>query len=211
MSKRRNLDQIPAILLPRKGEPENLFKNKFMERVSRSPFWVPVVMHSIIIIGFLLLAFSYLVPATVIPLFFFGALFWTFTEYWVHRVVYHCETNKKWLLRLQFVAHTIHHQYPKDPERLAMPPIPAIILVAAFFGLFWLVGGQYALAFFPGFVFGYLLYVSLHFAQHRYKPPKFKPLRELWRFHALHHFQQPDKAFGVSTRLWDFIFRTTPD
>ncbi len=211
MTRKRNLDHIPEIMLPRKGEPENLFKNKFMEKVSRSPFWVPVVMHITIISFFLYMAFTTFSAWTVIPLFFLGALTWTFTEYWVHRVVYHCETEMKWLLRLQFVAHTIHHQYPKDAGRLAMPPIPALLLVSAFLGIFWLIGGQYALAFFPGFLFGYLMYVSMHFAQHRYKPPKFKPLRELWRFHALHHYQYPNKAFGVSTRLWDFIFRTTPD
>jgi sterol desaturase/sphingolipid hydroxylase (fatty acid hydroxylase superfamily) len=211
MTRKKNLDHIPEIMLPRKGSPENLFRNKFMEKVSRSPFWVPVTMHSIIIISFLYLAFSNFSSTTVIPLFLAGVLVWTLTEYWVHRIVYHCETKWKWLLRLQFVAHTIHHQYPRDADRLAMPPIPAIILITAFFGLFWLIGGEFAVAFFPGFVTGYLLYISFHFAQHRFAPPKFKPLRELWRFHALHHYQYPDKAFGVSTRLWDFVFRTTPD
>ena len=85
MTRKRSLDHIPEIMLPRKGEPENLFKNKFMEKVSRSPFWVPVVMHLGIIGFFLYLAFTTFAAWTVIPLFFLGALTWTFTEYWVHR------------------------------------------------------------------------------------------------------------------------------
>ncbi|MDZ7659917.1 sterol desaturase family protein [Fodinibius sp.] len=31
-----------------------------------------------------------------------------------------------------------------------------------------------------------------------------------YRHHTLHHYKYPDKAFGVSTTLWDRVFGTMP-
>jgi len=28
--------------------------------------------------------------------------------------------------------------------------------------------------------------------------------------HAIHHYKYPEKAFGVSSPLWDFVFGTLP-
>ncbi|MDN5201037.1 sterol desaturase family protein [Fulvivirgaceae bacterium BMA10] len=204
---------IPANLQPQKAEKGALFKNKLLEKVTRAPIGVPVTMHILIVIGFLYYAFiySHISYLSIILLFLLGILSWTFIEYAVHRWVYHCHTNLKWLLKIQHVGHGIHHQHPRDPERLAMPPLPALILISLFFGLFWLIGGSYAQAFFPGFLLGYVLYISMHYAQHRYRAPKFGPLKKLWKYHALHHYKYPEtKAFGVSTTLWDHIFGTIP-
>jgi len=89
--------------------------------------------------------------------------------------------------------------------------LPALLLASIFLAIFWLLMGKYGMAFFPGFLFGYMLYITLHYAEHRYKTPKFKPWNRLWKFHALHHHKYPEtKAFGVSTRLWDYVFSTMP-
>jgi dihydroceramide fatty acyl 2-hydroxylase len=32
----------------------------------------------------------------------------------------------------------------------------------------------------------------------------------LRRYHYRHHFQQSDRGFGVTTPLWDRVFRTSP-
>ncbi|WP_020529466.1 sterol desaturase family protein [Flexithrix dorotheae] len=209
---------IPDHLQPRfdgKNETERgrLFNNKLLEKLTRTSLEVPVIMHTIIATTVLYLGYSKIGLTTLqlTGLFAAGVLMWTFTEYWVHRGVYHCQTNWNWLKNVQHMGHGIHHQYPRDAKRLAMPPLPAIILVSLIFGIFWLIMGNYAFGFFPGFLIGYMLYITLHYAQHRYKAPKFKPLQTLWKFHALHHYKYPDKAFGVSTRLWDYIFRTIPE
>jgi sterol desaturase/sphingolipid hydroxylase (fatty acid hydroxylase superfamily) len=68
--------------------------------------------------------------------------------------------------------------------------------------------GVYTWAFFPGFFLGYLLYSFLHRATHVAKPPK--RFKNIWRHHSLHHYKYPDKAFGVSTSLWDRVFGTMP-
>ena len=210
---KESVSPIPLHLKPRSEEKGPLFKNKFMEKITRSPIEVPVAMHTCISIGFLYYSIVYVQISLVmvIILFLAGILSWTLAEYVVHRGVYHTKTNSKWWLKLQHAGHGIHHQYPRDRDRLAMPPLPAIFLITLFFGLFWLIGGVYAFAFFPGFLFGYVLYISFHYAQHRFKPPKFGPWKKLWKHHAFHHYKYPEtKAFGVSTRLWDFVFGTMP-
>lgn len=205
-------NNIPEHLKPRNEGTDMLFKNGFMEKITRTHISVPVTMHSIIILAvsyFALLQLSFINFALV---FVSGWLIWTFLEYWIHRYVYHVHTEKKWLLKIQHMGHGIHHQYPRDPTRLAMPPVPALLLLSIFYGIFWLLMGNYAMAFFPGFLFGYLLYISIHYAQHRFKTPKYGPWNRLWKHHAMHHYRHPeDKAFGVSTALWDVVFRTMPD
>jgi len=204
---------IPEHLRPRKEETSELFKQGWLEKITRTSLMVPVLMHNIIAICFLYYVILVVkIPLlTVAVLFILGGLFWTFTEYWVHRSGYHCQTNSKWLLKIQHMGHGIHHQHPKDADRLAMPPLPALLLISLLFGLFWMIGGIYAVAFFPGFLVGYMLYIVLHYAQHRYKAPGFLWFKKLWKHHALHHYKYPEtKAFGVSTRIWDYVFGTMP-
>jgi sterol desaturase/sphingolipid hydroxylase (fatty acid hydroxylase superfamily) len=205
-------DKIPEHLKPRNSGTDELFKNKFVEKFTRTHIAIPITMHTIIVLTISYFALQQHSALIFVLLFGSGWLLWTFTEYWVHRYVYHVQTTKKWLLKIQHAGHGIHHQYPKDPTRLAMPPLPAILLLSLFYGIFWLALRGYTVAFFPGFVFGYLLYISLHYMQHRIKPPKFGPLNKLWKYHLLHHYRFPlDKAFGVSTLLWDRVFGTLPE
>ena len=204
--------KIPAHLKPQSEERGSLFKNQLLERLASTPIEVPVIIHTMISAAFLYSAYAWagLSLGSVALLFISGLLFWTLAEYVVHRWGYHTHTSLKWWINLQHVAHGIHHQYPRDPERLAMPPLPALLLISLFFGLFWLIGGKYSVAFFPGLI-GYMIYISLHYAQHRFKAPRFQPLKSLWKHHALHHHKYPEtKAFGVSTRLWDYLFGTLP-
>ena len=67
--------------------------------------------------------------------------------------------------------------------------------------------GKYAFPFFAGFVFGYLLYGSTHYAIHAWNPP-FKFMKPLWRNHHLHHYKDDGHGFGVSTTIWDRVFGT---
>ncbi len=204
--------QIPDHLKPKNEGTDPLFRNGFMEKLTRTNIAVPVTMHSIIVVVFGYFAFQQLPWLWGVGLFLSGWMTWSLAEYWLHRSVYHAQTDKKWLLKIQYMGHGIHHQYPKDPTRLAMPPVPALLLLALFYGLFWLFLRDWAIAFFPGFVGGYLLYISIHYAQHRFRTPSFLPFKRLWKYHAMHHYKFPeDKVFGVSTLLWDYVFGTMPD
>lgn len=204
--------RMPSHLKPKKEEQGRLYKSKLIEMLARSPFWVPHVMWMVIFIGFLIWSFvnTALTFNEIVITFLGGYITWTFMEYMIHRFVYHTEVDSEGFLKFQMDMHGNHHLYPKDPERLAMPPIPGLLLAAMFFGLFYVIMGVYAVAFFPGFIFAYDMYIILHYYQHRVKSPKYKPWQKLWQHHKAHHYSNPYAAFGVSTRLWDVIFGTMP-
>jgi 4-hydroxysphinganine ceramide fatty acyl 2-hydroxylase len=138
----------------------------------------------------------------------FGILFFTLAEYLTHRYVFHSDdyTNAgKW----QFKIHGIHHATPSDEERLAMPLRLSITLSSIFFFFFWLVMGNYAYFFFPGFLLGYSSYLSVHYLIHLRRPPK-NIFRILWQHHSIHHFKNDREDFGVTIPLWDIVFGTMP-
>jgi 4-hydroxysphinganine ceramide fatty acyl 2-hydroxylase len=189
-----------------------LYKNELLEKTTRSPIWVPQSIWFVISLTLLILAFvkTELSALMVILLFFTGILSWSFVEYAMHRFFYHTETSNDVMIRMQFTMHAIHHQFPKESDRLAMPPIPGLILASIFYFIFNLIMGINALAFFPGFTTGYLIYITLHYYQHVAKSPNYKPWQRLWSHHKGHHFSNPYVAFGVSTRFWDWVFGTMP-
>ncbi len=74
----------------------------------------------------------------------------------------------------------------------------------------YLIFGKIVFAFFPGFILGYLIYGSMHYAIHAWNPP-FKWMKGLWRNHHLHHYKNDERGFGVSSTLWDHVFGTMFD
>lgn len=153
-------------------------------------------------------AYKGLGMGTEAALFIGGALFWSLFEYMMHRHLFHMIVDSPRAKKFVYTMHGVHHEYPRDRERLFMPPVPSMIIASLIFYGMYAAMGWYALAFFPGFLFGYLMYGSMHFAIHAFAPPRF--LKALWRNHHLHHYKSPDKGFGVSSVLWDVIFRTVP-
>lgn len=135
-----------------------------------------------------------------------GLLFWTFFEYLMHRYLFHMIAERAWARRIIYTMHGVHHEYPRDQERLFMPPVPSLVVATLLFSTFYLFIGWQVTAFFPGFLLGYLVYGSMHYAIHAFPPPKM--LKALWRNHHLHHYKMPDKGFGVSSVLWDVVFGT---
>jgi sterol desaturase/sphingolipid hydroxylase (fatty acid hydroxylase superfamily) len=73
---------------------------------------------------------------------------------------------------------------------------------------FSLLFGKLTFIFLAGFILGYLVYANIHFYIHLHRP--IKRFSFFWRHHSLHHYKYPDKAFGVSSPLWDIIFGTMP-
>jgi len=91
-----------------------------------------------------------------------------------------------------------------------MPPVPSLIIATILFSTQWLIMGSYALMFFPGFLIGYLMYGTMHYAIHAWNPP-FKWMKPLWRNHHLHHYKNEHQGFGVSSTIWDHVFGTMFD
>ena len=187
-----------------------LFKNDYMEMMTKTH---PLVIYSIYfpIISFMLYrgVTQRGIPAgTEAILFISGTLFWSFFEYLMHRYLFHMIVESPKAKRFVYTMHGVHHEYPRDKERLFMPPVPSLVVSSIIFAIMYFMMGWYALSFFPGFVFGYILYGSMHYAIHSFSPPKF--MKALWRNHHLHHYKAPEKGFGVSSVLWDIVFGTVP-
>lgn len=192
-----------------------IFKNPFLESLTKTNPTSNIIIYGLTIVGLIYLAIGVrgLSPLMCLGLFVFGVLFWTFAEYMLHRYVFHWVTDAEWSQRFHFIMHGSHHEYPRDKDRLLMPPVPGLLMASVLFGffyiIFWVLGiSNLVFGFFPGFFSGYLMYSFVHRATHIKRPPK--RFKKLWLHHSLHHYKYPDKAFGVSNRFWDRVFGTMP-
>jgi dihydroceramide fatty acyl 2-hydroxylase len=188
-----------------------MFDNRLLDKLSRVHPAVPVVIFVPAIAVLLAFAIDAGVAALgVIGLFVAGYFFWTLSEYWIHRVIFHFEPEDGIGARLHWIIHGVHHDHPNDPLRLVMPPSVSVPLSSLFCLGFWAVlGTPHWYAFGAGFLAGYLLYDMTHYFLHHHKPKsRFgKRLREL---HMRHHFQDDTTGFGISAPYWDTVFRTFP-
>ena len=137
-----------------------------------------------------------------------GLLVWTFTEYIVHRFVFHFDAKSRFGKRIIYLFHGIHHDDPDDATRLVMPPLPGIILMTILYGVFQLfIPSQYIEIFMASFIIGYLIYDYIHYATHHF-PMRSKVGKYLRKYHLRHHHAKEASKYGVSNPLWDYIFRS---
>lgn len=191
-----------------------IFVSDFMEFFTKTPwfvipmFWLPIVMLQV---------WAGSNPQRGVAwhalLFLAGLFYWTFFEYIFHRFVFHLLENHrlegKFLRSFHFLFHGIHHAYPLDEYRLVFPIVPCIVVASgAYLATFWVFGYEkYTLVINGGFLFGYTVYDCIHyFLHHVSKENIFLNFQK--RYHNKHHYRQPDMGFGVSTPLWDYVFRT---
>ncbi len=194
-----------------------LFKNQNLEYLTKTHplviwgMYIPII-ALMLYFGISRLKFTGLETTLV---FIAGMFFWSLFEYTVHRYVFHFFAERERAKKIVYVIHGNHHQFPRDKERLFMPAVPSLLLAVTVFSLMYLIGYLFAVTgcvftFFPGFLFGYLIYGSMHYAIHAWAPP-FKWMKALWRNHHLHHYKNTELGFGVSSTLWDHIFGTMFD
>jgi 4-hydroxysphinganine ceramide fatty acyl 2-hydroxylase len=141
--------------------------------------------------------------------FFTGIFAWTLIEYMMHRFAFHFPAKSEKGKKAIWLVHGVHHDDPTHPDKLYQPPLTNMILIFLFWVSIYLMMGNYVYLFLPGIIIGYLMYSSIHYIIHNFKPP-FKWLKPLWRHHNMHHYRFEHKAFGVSSPLWDIIFGTLP-
>jgi sterol desaturase/sphingolipid hydroxylase (fatty acid hydroxylase superfamily) len=193
-----------------KDETVRMFKSDFMESLSRVHPSVPLIIFVPVILYMLYLSvFDFKIGVlSIIGLVVFGLFIWTITEYLLHRFVFHWELKSEIGARIHFIFHGVHHDYPSDSRRLVMPPSVSIPLATLFYFLFsFLIGNIFVLPFFAGFLTGYLFYDITHYAVHHFNMHS-KFWLAIKNHHIKHHYQDPDKGYGVSSPFWDYIFRT---
>jgi sterol desaturase/sphingolipid hydroxylase (fatty acid hydroxylase superfamily) len=187
-----------------------IFKNRFLEKLTKSNPRITIGFYTFLIAAFFFLNHVYNTTNLVVTLglYLCGLLTWTLMEYLLHRYVFHIDEYLPFMKRFHYIVHGIHHEFPKDVERLFMPPVPGTIIAFVLFLFWYLLLGLNALGFMAGISNGYLLYSYIHYKVHT--KPSTPLLHKLWVHHAKHHYKFPDKAFGVSSPIWDIIFRTMP-
>ena len=194
-----------------KGQAQ-LFKNQYLEYLTKTN---PLVIWGIYLPAIILLPYysfrhlnySFL---SISLLFILGIFFWTFFEYLMHRFIFHWASDSLLAQRIIYLLHGNHHEFPRDKQRLFMPPVPSLIIASIIFLFMYAFMRENAMVFFPGFMLGYLVYGTMHYAIHAWNPP-FKWMKPVWRNHHLHHYKSDAKGFGVSTHIWDVIFKTSFD
>ena len=188
-----------------------LFESRFLDFFSRIHPAVPALIF-VPVIAFLewLGADRGYGAGSLVLLTLGGLVLWTLTEYWLHRLLFHWEPKFPGGDRLHFIIHGVHHDHPNDRMRLVMPPALSIPLGLAFFGLFVLLfGTPAAFPLYAGLLIGYLTYDYMHYHLHHHTP-RTKLGKRLREQHMRHHFQDHRYGFGVSSPMWDGVFRTLP-
>ncbi|MDR3610655.1 MAG: sterol desaturase family protein [Ignavibacteriaceae bacterium] len=201
---------MPKNFVSNKDETVRMFDNNFLEALSKIHFSVPLYIYIPVILAFLYRSvILYELRFTkILALIILGIIVWSLTEYLLHRFIFHYVPDSKFGLRIHFIFHGVHHDYPSDSRRLVMPPSVSVPLALLFFYLFSAILGYiYVAPFMAGFLTGYLFYDMTHYAIHH-----FNMHNKFWlaikNHHMKHHYQDPAKGFGVSSPVWDKIIGT---
>lgn len=187
-----------------------IFANPWLERQTHMSWrlilalWLPVALAALVAASL----WRGLPPGVVLGYGLLGFVLWTLLEYFLHRVVFHNIPRSVTGQKFHFLAHGIHHLDPNDPTRLVFPPLAALGIAVVFFALLEvLLPTGIALAVFGGLLLGYLAYDLSHYASHHHKTD-IEWLHFLKRYHLAHHHRDHNARFGVSSPLWDLVFRT---
>jgi cyclopropane-fatty-acyl-phospholipid synthase len=130
-----------------------------------------------------------------------GVLSWTAVEYVVHRIILHgVAPFQQW--------HEEHHRRPaaliRTPTILSASLILTLIFLPAliFSNNLWR-----ACALTLGTLIGYFMYtVTHHLIHHAASENAWLKRRQYW--HGLHHDRQEPGRYGVTSKFWDWVFRS---
>lgn len=133
-----------------------------------------------------------------------GLALWTFLEYALHRWVFHAFAFGKAAAHEHLEHHAQVDYFAPWTAKLQMAVVVLGLLSAITVPVLGFGSGA-ALA--AGVVAGWLTYEALHRAIHVF-PPRGVYAAWAWRHHLHHHFVNPRANHGVSSPIWDLVFRT---
>src|SRR5262245_41544996 len=136
----------------------------------------------------------------------FGLVIWTLLEYVLHSRFFHDPPRG---FRWMSVSHGSHHDVPDDPKRVVAHlsfsfPFSIVLFGVLSVGL-W--NPAWAGLVLTGTIAGYLSYEPIHYSIHQV-PAVRRLLRPLASHHLHHHYADPSRCFGVTSPIWDWVFRT---
>lgn len=200
----------------KRAETTRMFESDFFEWFSRihpaTPFvtWIPVLGYVTYRCVTAAGGRGEIGVLPLVGLILAGVLSWSLTEYELHRYVFHWTKDTAFGRRVHFLVHGVHHDYPNDKDRLVMPLGVSIPLGILFYVTFThLFGVRLGEPYYVGFGLGYLMYDGTHYYVHHFRQTT-RVGKFLRKHHLTHHFADHDGGFGVSSPLWDLVFRTMP-
>lgn len=146
----------------------------------------------------------------------YGLAWWSFLEYLMHRFLLHWQPTstrgQAICSRILLVpAHQAHHEEPMDAAGAVTTKHGLALPVVLILFLSMLVVGfplPFALATMAGGSAGYLAYELAHYACHQRRIRMTRYGKLLRRHHAIHHHVDEGTNFGVTSPVWDWVFRT---
>jgi sterol desaturase/sphingolipid hydroxylase (fatty acid hydroxylase superfamily) len=132
-----------------------------------------------------------------------GVLGWSLAEYLLHRFYGHHARGRNEFSR-EHLRHHARRLYFATASKKAAAAVPVLGALGA--GATW-AAGTAGLAFGASFAAAYVGYEALHRRLHTHGPrgPYGRWAR---RHHFHHHFGNPWANHGVTSPLWDVVFRT---
>ena len=143
-------------------------------------------------------------------LFPLGLLSWSLIEYGLHRFVFHLDISNSRLRRLVNSSHIEHHIEPRNATHLLVTTGYGMGVSTLLYGLALAATQNWfqAAGILSGVWAGFLYYEFVHYRVHLTLGNS--PLMAYQRrAHFHHHFRDSASCFGVTTPLWDYVFRTT--
>ena len=156
-----------------------------------------------VLISAIFFAPTYWAPVLIIV----GALGWSFTEYALHRYVFHFEARSERVKNWIFIIHGNHHGDPNDPLRNLMPPVVSLPVAALIWFLAVSAMGPAGTWVFFGFISGYVAYDLVHYACHQW-PMKGRIGRLLKVHHMRHHHLRVRGNYAITGMAWDRLLAT---
>ena len=140
-----------------------------------------------------------------------GILAWTLLEYGLHRFIFHIrfEIRDPAIREFLNASHISHHSAPRDPDKLLVRTSYGLLVSAVLFAILYSLSGSLfstvgALA---GIWAGFLYYEAVHYRVHLTTAPS-GFIAGQRRAHFYHHFTNRERCFGVTSPLWDYVFKT---
>lgn len=185
-----------------------IFENDFAESLTRSNPVIPILFWTPVSFACAYYAYTKGTSAAALAgIWVFGFFAWTLAEYLLHRYLFHFIPKNMLIRKYYYLVHQVHHD-AQEYDRLIMPVPLALVIAVPTLAIMLLAFGPVLMwGCFAGFIIGYLCYDYIHFYTH-FAKPKTRIGKGLRRRHQQHHHAYPDKWYGVSSPLWDYIFRT---
>ncbi|KAI9339347.1 hypothetical protein BDR26DRAFT_1007882 [Obelidium mucronatum] len=225
---------VEQVHLPRQVKGSAPLFGNWLEFLSLAPWYViPIVYIPISLYNIYYAVTELGQPLFNVPIYFsVGLLLWTFIEYSLHRFAFHVDAflpDHQIAFTLHFLLHGIHHFLPMDKYerslrivavafltycfvflrlRLVMPPALGLTLSLPVY--------KAVLAIFPtginhlviaGAYCGFMMYDMVHYHLHHARPFT-AHLRAMKTYHLDHHYKNANLGYGITSKLWDYVFQT---